>query len=90
MVSTRQALEHAQGKRREMRTPLLPNPPARMPASEIVKLRESLNCSQAVFAKLMNISVKTVQSWEQEIGEPSGAALKLLTIAKKNPQILFS
>jgi putative transcriptional regulator len=89
MESTRQAVEHAEGKRRDLRTTLLPMPPAPMPAKEIVALRESLNCSQAVFAKLMNISVKTVQSWEYEINEPSGAALKLLTLAKKYPEVLL-
>ncbi len=44
---------------------------------------------ESVFARYLNVSVKTVQSWEQGIGKPSGAALKLLTIAKARPEVLF-
>ena len=89
MKSTQQAVEHAQGKRNDLRTTLLPKPPAQMKADDIVKLRKRLECSQAVFANVLNISVKTVQSWEQGAGQPSGAALKLLAIAEKNPKVLF-
>ena len=52
-------------------------------------IRERLNCSQAVFAMMLNISPKTVQAWEQGVREPGDAALKLLTIAKKHPEILL-
>ena len=90
MESTRQAVEHAQGKRNDLRTTLLPKPPTPMKAGDIVALRQRLECSQAVFANVLNISVKTVQSWEQGVGQPSGAALKLLAIAKKNPKVLFN
>jgi len=64
------------------------------PAAEAIisegdrKVREELNVSQAVFAKYLNISPRTVQSWEQGYGKPSGASLKLLSIAKKNPKVL--
>lgn len=48
-----------------------------------------LPCSQAVFAMMLNISPKTVQAWEQGSREPGDAALKLLTIAKKHPEVLL-
>lgn len=82
-----EAIEHAKGKR-NLRTTVLPRPPLKLSSAEIAALREKLNFSQAVFAHYLNVSVKTVQSWEQG-KKPSGAALKLLSIAKKNPKILI-
>ncbi len=90
MESTNQALEHAQDKRTDLRTTVLPKPLAKMKGKEVAELRQQLKCSQNVFAHYMNVSVKTIRGWEQELSNPSGAALKLLTIAKKNPQILFN
>lgn len=66
-----------------------PKPPKAMSPRDIARIRETLNCSQAVFAMLLNISIKTVQAWEQGAREPSDAALKLLTIAKKHPEVLL-
>jgi putative transcriptional regulator len=83
------AIEHAEGKRKDLRTTTLPRPPKELTAKEIANLRSRLNVSQAVFARYLNISTKTVQSWEQGHGRPSGASLKLLSIAKKNPKILL-
>lgn len=83
------AIEHAEGKRRDLRTTTLPRPPKYISAKEIANFRAQLNVSQAVFASYLNISPKTVQSWEQRHGQPSGASLKLLSIARKNPKILL-
>jgi putative transcriptional regulator len=83
------AIEHAKGKRKDLRTTTLPRPPKELSPKEIAQVRSQLNVSQAVFARYLNISAKTVQSWEQGQGKPSGASLKLLSIAKKNPKILL-
>ena len=56
---------------------------------DIVKLRKKLRVSQSAFAVLLNISTKTVQKWEQGENQPNGSSLKLLTIAKKNPKMLY-
>lgn len=88
-TGTEAAIEHAKGKRRDLRTTTLPRPPKALSASEIANLRARLNVSQAVFASYLNISPKTVQSWEQGHGKPNGASLKLLSIARKNPKILL-
>ena len=55
----------------------------------ITKLRKELNCSQAVFARVLNISPKTIQAWEQGVRRPSDAALRLLEVAEKYPAVLF-
>ncbi|MGI8638716.1 MAG: helix-turn-helix domain-containing protein [Pyrinomonadaceae bacterium] len=87
--SLTEAIEHAEGKRNDLRTTTLPRPPQKMTSAEIAALREKLNASQAVFARYLNISVKTVQAWEQGLNKPSGAALRLLTIVQKRPEILL-
>ena len=88
LESFQQALEYAEGKR-ELRTTILVKTEP-MEKSEIVALRHRLNCSQSVFANYLNVSPKTIQAWEQGIGKPTGAALRLLTIAKKKPEILIT
>ncbi len=89
-LSLEQAIEHAQGKRNDLRTTTLPRPPKVLTKTEIAGIRSQINVSQAVFARMLNISVKTVQAWEQGKGRPSGASLKLLSIAKKHPKILMA
>jgi DNA-binding transcriptional regulator YiaG len=58
-------------------------------SSDIARIRQELNYSQSVFARVLNVSLKTVQAWEQGIRVPSDAALKLLTIAKRHPEVLL-
>lgn len=86
MESAEQALEHAEGKRELRTTVLIKTEP--MSKDEVKELREKLKASQSVFANYLNVSPKSVQAWEQGIGKPTGAALRLLRIAQKNPAIL--
>jgi putative transcriptional regulator len=52
-------------------------------------IRESTGLSQAKFASLLGVSVRTLQDWEQGRRAPSGAARTLLLIAQKNPGVLL-
>ena len=85
------ALAFEGGKRRGLKVTRIraPRPPKAMSPRDIARIRERLNCSQTVFAMMLNISPKTVQAWEQGSREPGDAALKLLTIAKKRPDVLL-
>jgi putative transcriptional regulator len=85
------ALAFERGQRRDLKVSRLqvPRPPKAMSPRDIARIREKLNCSQAVFAMMLNISAKTIQAWEQGSREPSDAALKLLTIAKNHPEVLL-
>jgi len=56
---------------------------------EVRRIRRSLKASQALFATYLNVSANAVRSWEQGTRRPRQAALKLLTIAKKNPKALL-
>jgi len=63
-------------------------PPA-MGAKEVLAVRAQLRVSQAAFARILNVSPRTVQAWESSARRPSDAALKLLSVAKRNPEVLL-
>jgi putative transcriptional regulator len=54
----------------------------------VAKTREKTGLSQARFAQLLGVSVRTLQDWEQGRRAPSRAARTLLMIAAKNPMAL--
>ena len=51
--------------------------------------RMKLGVSQSAFAKLLGVSVRTMQEWEQGRREPSGAARTLLRIALRSPEAIL-
>ncbi len=89
--SMEQALAHAQG-RITLRTGQVPVPKkiTALPPKEILKLRKRLGTSQAVFARLLNVSTTTEIKWETGRRKPSGVALRLLDLATKPPEILYA
>lgn len=50
---------------------------------DIASIREKTGLSQARFAQLLGVSIRTLQDWEQGRRAPSGAARTLLVIASK-------
>jgi putative transcriptional regulator len=54
----------------------------------IAAIRSRTGLSQARFAELLGVSVRTLQEWEQDRRAPSGAARTLLLIAAINPRAL--
>lgn len=55
------------------------------PAAEA---RAKVGMTQAEFAKLLGVSLRTLQEWEQGRRQPSGAAKALVAIAMKRPEVL--
>lgn len=49
--------------------------------SEVVRARHAVDCTQAEFAELLGVSVRTLQEWEQGRREPTGAARTLRALA---------
>jgi putative transcriptional regulator len=69
----REGIAYAQGKM-DLRTVHLPERPPKFSAKKVIRLRESTGMSQVIFARLLNVSPKTIQSWEQGRRVPSQAA----------------
>lgn len=58
--------------------------------AQVRAIRKKLNVSQPVFAAMMNIPPVTAASWERGRRKPTGAALRLLDIANRHPEILIA
>ena len=71
-------------------TVALPARVQRMRPEEVRAIRRKLKLSQGVFARLLNVPVVTEASWEVGRRNPSGAALRLLQIARKEPEVLLT
>src|ERR1039457_5725911 len=74
----------------DLRSVEMPPRPKPLKPAEIHALRTALNASQALFARLLNVSSIAVESWERGIRQPRQATLKLLHFARKNPSALLS
>lgn len=61
---------------------------SRVKVPAVVAARNASGLSQAQFAELLGISVRTLQKWEQGEREPSGAAKSLIRIAQLHPEVL--
>lgn len=92
-LDLKQSLEEALAYERQrpvnLRATRLPPSPARLAPSDIRAIRRSLHASQALFARYLNVSTNTVESWEQGTRRPRSAALKLLALARRSPVILL-
>jgi putative transcriptional regulator len=73
----------------DLRVTELPPPPRKLRPRDIRAIRRSLNASQVLFARFLNVSPNTIRSWEQGTRRPQGADLKLLAIAKTNTDALL-
>lgn len=66
-------------------------PPSReftFDAQDVRAVREKLNKSQSQFARMIGVSVSTLQNWEQGRRHPHGPARALLLVASKAPNVV--
>lgn len=85
-----QTIAYAEGKAEaRVTTVTVPEPPPAYNAEHIRTLRTGLGFSQPYFSKILNVSPKTVQSWEQGTRTPSQASARLLQIIE-HPHLLDS
>ena len=59
-------------------------------APDVAALRARFKLSQAKFAKLLGISVDTLQNWEQGRRRPEGPAKVLLRVVASHPEALLT
>ena len=80
MQSLKEAKAIAKGNARASRRHEIASP-------DVKAVRERIGLSQSEFARLMRVSVKTLQNWEQHRRNPTGPAAALLKIVSTEPEI---
>lgn len=55
----------------------------------VQEVRQNLKLPRAEFARLLGVSVRTVEGWEQGRRNPSGAAKMLLRVAVRSPKAIL-
>ncbi len=78
--SLKEAVEISKGRVEPFRRFVVSQP-------EIKVIREKVGLTQSEFAGLMQVSVKTLQNWEQGRRTPTGPAAALLKIVANAPEL---
>ena len=81
-----EAIEYEKGNLKASARTLSITPIETFTAGEIKEIRKSTGFTQSLFAQYMGVSLKTVEAWEAGINQPNGAASRLLSLTKKDPQ----
>lgn len=63
-------------------------PPPELSAAEIIRIRESMRMSQAVFAAALRMEKRSLERWEQGRSKPGPAASTLILLAARYPDTL--
>jgi len=79
--SIHQAGKYRRGEGQPSRITEFPDP-------DVKAIREATRLSQAQFAYLIGVKLRTLQNWEQKRVRPTGPARALLRIVERNPQAL--
>lgn len=58
--------------------------------TRVTQTRQAMALSQQQFARLMGVSLRTLQNWEQGHREPTGPAKMLLKVARHRPDALMN
>ena len=61
----------------------------RVEVPQAAEARSRVGLSQRDFARLLGVSARTLQDWEQGRREPTGAAKTLLRLAVSHPEVLL-
>ncbi len=79
LESVREMDEIAKGKKKASRLFTFKEP-------EVKAIREKTGLSQTQFARLIGVSKRTLENWEQGRRQPTGPARALLKIVESNPK----
>jgi putative transcriptional regulator len=81
-----EGIAYARGER-TLRTVEVPQEPPEIDGPTLAAFRAQASMSQAVFAKVLNVSTKTLQSWEQGVRRPSESAKRLIHVFSQQPEM---
>ncbi len=73
----------------DLRVTALPEPPPEVTAEGLAALRRRTELSPSAFARLLNVSTRTVQSWERGRRRPAQATLRLIQVLAEEPASVF-
>jgi putative transcriptional regulator len=59
------------------------------PEADVKSVRERTGLSQTEFARLMRVSTRTLQNWEQRRRQPTGPAAALLAMVATAPDVVL-
>jgi len=80
------ALPDARQGKRTLRTHALEYKPApKITPKELIRVRESLNLSRALFAVYLRTNVRTLENWEQGRAKPNAQAALLINLVMQYP-----
>lgn len=82
LESMKEALAIERGELEPSRVTILEIP-------NVTQIRKDMKLSRSQFARLLGVSVRTVEGWEQGRRNPQGPARALLIVAKKHPEALL-
>ena len=80
------ALAEARQGKRTLRTHTLEYKPApKVTPKELIRVREDLKISRALFAVYLRTNVRTLENWEQGRAKPNAQAALLINLVKRYP-----
>jgi putative transcriptional regulator len=80
------ALVQARQGKRTLRTHAVEYKPApEVTPKELIRVREDLKISRALFAAYLRINVRTLENWEQGRAKPNAQAALLINLVKQYP-----
>lgn len=80
------ALAEARTGQRTLRTHRIePKPAPELSPGELVRLRERLKLSRALFAVVLRTNVRTLENWEQGRARPNAQAALLIRLVERYP-----
>ena len=80
--SIKEAGKIKRGQKRPVRT-------RRIAAPDVRKIRLKAGLSQSQFARMIHVSAKTLQNWEQKRRRPNGPAIALLKVVDTEPELVL-
>ncbi len=80
------ALAEARSGKRTLRTHAIEYKPApKVTPKELIRVRENLKISRALFAVYLRTNARTLENWEQGRAKPNAQAALLINLVKRFP-----